>query len=301
MTTTTPPPSPPPANAPPPPSPPPASAPPPPPAPPPAARPDRPPSKGARTFWKVVASIAAVLGLLWGASQVVVQLAHEERTTSTEHAAEGVRTVDVRVDNGAITIVGTTDDTIRVTARISDGLRATGESQTVVDGVLELRGDCPAFFTSFCNVTYTVEVPAGMSVVARTNNDDVTVDGVRGAIDARSGNGRIEVRGSGSEALRLGTDNGRVVGLDLHASDVHASSDNGTVELSFREAPDHVRASTDNGSVRVAIPDDGGSYLVEVDTDNGSASAPIRTDPNATRTITGRSDNGDVLITYALD
>jgi hypothetical protein len=298
MTTTTPPPPPPPppANAPPPPSPPP-----PPPAHAPAARPDRPASKGTRTLWKVVASLAAALGLLWGASQVVVQLAHEERTTSAEHVAEGVRTVDVRVDNGAITIVGTTDDTIRVTARISDGLRSTGESQTVVDGVLELRGDCPVFLSSFCNVAYTVEVPAGMSVVARTNNDNVTVDGVRGAIDARSGNGRIEVRGSGAETLRLGTDNGRVVGLDLHSTSVDASSDNGTVELSFREAPDHVRASTDNGSVRVAIPDDGGSYVVSVDTDNGSASAPIRTDPNATRTITGRSDNGDVLITYALD
>lgn len=231
----------------------------------------------------------------------MVQLAHEERTTTTEHSAQGVRAVDVRVENGAITVVGTTDDTIRVTARISDGLRATGESQTVVGDVLELRGGCPVVFTSFCNVAYTVEVPADLAVTARTNNDDITIDGVLGTIDARSGNGRVEVRGAGTQPLRLGTDNGRVVGIDLRSASVDASSDNGTVELSFRDAPDHVRASTDNGSVRIAIPDDGGSYLVEVDTDNGSASAPIRTDPNATRTITGRSDNGDVLITYALD
>jgi DUF4097 and DUF4098 domain-containing protein YvlB len=263
------------------------------------ARPDRPPSRGARTFWKVVASLAAALALLWGAGQFVVQLAHEERTTSTEHAADGLRAVDVRVDKGAITIVGTTDDTVRVSARISDGLRSTEESQTVVAGVLELRGDCPAFFTSFCNVAYTVEVPADMSVVARTNNDNVTIDGVRGAIDARSGNGRIEVRGSGTEPLSLGTDNGRVVGVELRSTEVDASSDNGTVELAFRDAPDRVRATTDNGSVRVTLPDDGGAYLVDVDTDNGSASAPIRTDPNATRTITARSDNGGVLVTYA--
>jgi DUF4097 and DUF4098 domain-containing protein YvlB len=138
-----------------------------------------------------------------------------------------------------------------------------------------------------------------MSVTARTNNDNITIDGVLGAIDARSGNGRVEVRSSGTEPLRLGTDNGRVVGVELRAASVEATSDNGSVELTFRDSPAHVRATTDNGSVRVAIPDDGEAYLVDVDTDNGSASAPIRTDPNATRTITARSDNGSVLITYA--
>jgi len=249
----------------------------------------------------VVASIGAALALVWGVSQVVVQLAHDERTTTTEHDAAGVRTVDVRVDNGAIDVVGTDSDRIRVVARISDGLRATKESQTVVGDVLELRGDCPVFFTSFCNVAYTVEVPAGTAVTARTNNDNITIDGVLGPVDARSGNGRVEVRGSGTGPVKLGTDNGRVVGTDLRATDVDARSDNGTVELAFRDAPDHVRATTDNGSVRVTIPDDGGAYVVDVDTDNGSASAPIRTDPAASRTITARSDNGSVLVTYTPD
>ena len=69
--------------------------------------------------------LATVVVLLWGATQVVAQLAHEEHTTSTEYDAAGLTTLDVAIDSGSLTVVGTDADVVKVTAHISDGLRAT--------------------------------------------------------------------------------------------------------------------------------------------------------------------------------
>jgi DUF4097 and DUF4098 domain-containing protein YvlB len=155
------------------------------------------------------------------------------------------------------------------------------------------------FFSTFCNVDYTVEVPARMAVVARTSNDDIRLSGVDGSIDARTDNGRVQVRGSGTAPLRLGTDNGSVVATELRSASVVADSDNGSVELSFVRPPEQVQATTDNGEVTVVVPDDGTAYALDMGTDNGSTAASIRTDPGSSRSIVARSDNGDILVTYA--
>ena len=275
----------------------PPTAPPPPATPTPASR--RPaPSPRTRAAWKVAASIAGAVVLLWGVSLGVTQLAHEERTTTTELDAAGLSTLDVHIDSGSLTVVGTDTEVVKVTARISDGLRATSESQTVDGDRLELRASCPAFLSSFCNVDYTVEVPARMIVRARLDNDGIRLTGVTGDIDVRSANGGVTVSGSGDGTLTLRSDNGNVTGTDLRAAVVDAHSDNGNVSLAFREAPTAVEATGDNGPVTVIVPDDGSTYAVTTSSPDGSTAAPIRTDPNSSRRITAKSGNGDVLVTY---
>lgn len=257
------------------------------------------PSRKVSIAWKVAASLAALWAVAWGAAQVVTQLAHEEHTTVTEYDAAGLTTLDVATDAGSVTVVGTTSDTIRVTAHISDGLRATDERQEVDGDRLVLRTGCPAFFSSFCNVTYTVELPARMDLRIRLDNDDIRVTGVEGGVDAHTDNGNVLVRGSGASELVLSSDNGTVEAVDLRATDVQAGSENGDVDLTFLRPPTAVRATSDNGDVTVEVPDDGTEYAVDVGSDNGSSAAPIRTDPSSRRSITVRSDNGDVLVTYA--
>jgi hypothetical protein len=253
---------------------------------------------GVGTAWKVAASVFAVLLLGWGTLQVVSQLAHEERTTSTTFDAAGLTVLDVQVDSGSINVVGTDAEDVTVTARISDGLLSTAERQTIVGDRLELRGRCPGPVSNFCDVAYTIEVPARMGVYARSENDSIRLTGVEGDIDARSNNGPVVVRGSGEGRLRLATDNGTVDGTDLRAAEVDADTDNGSVTLVFARPPTAVEATSDNGDVTVAVPDDGTAYAVDVATSRGSDAAPIRTDPSSRRTIRVRSDNGSVLITY---
>lgn len=276
-------------------------APPPPPPGPPTGGPPSPPpaaSRRARTAWLVAASLAAVAVLLWGVSTTVTQIAHEERTTTTEHDATGIALLDVAIDSGSLTVVGTDTDRITVTARISDGLRPTSERQEVDGDRLILRGGCPAFLSNFCNVDYAVEVPTGTAVKARLDNDGARLTGVAGDLDVRSENGGITVRGSGRGIVRLRSDNGSVSGTDLRAVEVDAHSDNGRVELSFLEPPTTVEATSSNGDVTVEVPDDGTAYAVDTGSANGSGAAAIRTDPDSTRRIRVASDNGDVLIAY---
>ena len=71
----------------------------------------------------MAASLAAAAVLLWGLSLAVTQIAHEERTTTSEFDAAGLSTLDVHIDSGSLTVVGTDADVVKVTARISDGLR----------------------------------------------------------------------------------------------------------------------------------------------------------------------------------
>jgi hypothetical protein len=279
----------------------------PPPAGPPAgpSRPAGPPTGGrrpvshrARTGWRVAASLMAALAVVWGATQVVSQLAHEERTEVATYDSAGLTSLDVAVDSGSLTVVGTDSDTITVTARISDGLRPTTVRQEIVDDRLELRGGCFAILTSFCNVAFTVELPETMSVRARLGNDDIRLTNVRGDVDAHTENGIVRVQGADGARLVLASDNGDVVADGLRSPVVDADSDNGDVDLSFVEAPTAVEATSDNGDVDVAVPDDGTAYAVTTSSGNGSSAAPIRTDPSSDRSITAKSGNGDVQVVY---
>jgi Putative adhesin len=260
------------------------------------------PSRRVRRTWLIVGSLVTVPVLLFGATEVASALAHEERTEAAAFDADGLQSVEVDNAAGPVRIVGVEDtDTVRVTARISDGWRATGHDVRRDGDRLVVEGTCPNFLSDWCNVRYTIEVPSDLGVAAETDNGRVTVTDIAGDVEASSDNGRIELaRIEGSVVLH--SDNGSVTATGIRrASRAEATSDNGGVRLEFLDPPDDVVATSDNGSVDVVIPDDGAiAYRVDAESDNGTVSFPVRTDPDGDRTITAQSDNGDVTITYAL-
>lgn len=243
-------------------------------APAPPERPARPPS-AVRSLWKVFAAMLVLGAFTWGTFQVVTLIAHEERTERTAYDAAAITGLDVDSAAGSVTVLGGDTDEIVVTARISDGLRSTGESQRVVGGVLELRTTCPNFGSDWCRVSYDVVVPRDL---------DVTIDADNGSVDLRSLSGTVTAT----------TDNGGVEGEDLRAEQVTADSDNGRVALTFTAAPRAVVATSNNGSVEVVVPNDGVAYRLDMDTDNGSQNLDLPTDPSSTRSLTLRTDNGSV-------
>jgi hypothetical protein len=268
---------------------------------PPPPGPPRSPSAGrpgVRWAWRVGGGLVAVVVLGFGLLQAVAQLAHEEETVVRHLDGAGLRQLDVHNSAGSVHVVGTSGDEVTVRARVSHGLRATQQSVDVDGDRLELRGSCPILGSNFCGVTYTVEVPERMAVRIRADNR-ISVSDVTGDVDASTDNGRIEAaRIDGDVALH--SDNGRVIGTDLRAGTAHGESDNGRVELAFLAAPHTVTARSDNGRVEVVLPDTPDDYVVDVQSDNGTAATPdIRTDPDAERTVTASSDNGDVTVRYA--
>ena len=105
-----------------------------------------------RTAWKVAASVAAVLLLVFGVVQTISALAHGERTITRTFPAAGVATVAVEVSSGSVEVVAAEVDEITVTARVSDGFRSTGAEQTIDGDRLVLTGSCPLYLSAFCSV-----------------------------------------------------------------------------------------------------------------------------------------------------
>ena len=156
--------------------------------------------------------------------------------------------------------ITTTDaDEVVVRARISEGLRRTGEEQQVVGDTLQLRASCPNFGSNWCAVDYTLEVPRHLALVIRT-------------------------------------DDGPIEGSDLRSATVDADADHGRVSLAFAVPPEAVRATTDHGSVEVVVPDDGTAYRLDVETDHGERVEDVPIDSSSARSITIRTDHGDASV-----
>jgi hypothetical protein len=253
--------------------------------------------RGARWWW--IFGVVLFVGVLtWGAYQVLALLAHEERTELTTHRATGITALDVVSGAGDVEVVAADTADVTVRARISDGLRATGEEQRVVGETLELRASCPNFGSDWCSVDYEIEVPRDLAVRIRTDRGAIDVRGTSGPIEVDGDNGSVDlIDVSGS--VVASTDNGSIEGVGLRAADVTADSDNGGVRLTFVAPPTAVTATTDNGSVDVVVPADGTAYRLDVESDNGDTTEAIPIDSSSPRSITVRTDNGSATVRAA--
>jgi Putative adhesin len=249
--------------------------------------------------WKMVGGVLAVGTVGWGAFNIVSVLAHGERTEVRTYPAAEVDVIDVQNADGSVTVEGTPGrDEITVTAEISDGLLETDVSQQLADGQLDLRGSCPAVGSDWCDVSYTVEVPADIQVRADADNGRLRVSGIDGQVDLSGDNSSIEITDV-SGSLTVGSDNGSITATGLTSDTVMAETDNGSTLLEFLEPPTTVEARSDNGSVEVIVPNTPDAYAVDMSTDNGEETREIRTDPTSSRRITIETDNGDATVRYA--
>jgi Putative adhesin len=255
--------------------------------------------RGVFHLWRIGGSLGAVCVLGFGTMQSVSQIAHEEETVVRHFDGAGLRLIDVDNSAGSVHVVGVDGDEVTVRARVSHGLRSTGESAHLDGDRLVLESTCPLVGSNFCHVSYDVEVPNDVDVVIQAD-ERISVSDVTGDVEASTDNGRVEAARIDGD-VELYSDNGRVTGTDLRAGTARAASDNGRVELGFLAPPGSVTAASDNGSVEVILPDTPEDYrIVDVSSDNGTAATPdIRIDPESQRTITATSDNGDVTVRYA--
>lgn len=253
------------------------------------------PSRGVRLAWLIPGAILAVAALGWGTYNVLSVLAHGETTTTEEFAAADVDSLDISNEEGPITVNAGDTDTIVVTAHISNGWQATDVSSTIIGRELVVRGGCPVFGSPWCNVNYSVEIPADRALTINGSNGSVQVRGATGTVDVDTENGSIDLEDV-SGNIRVTNDNGRVTGRRLTAAVVDARTDNGRIELSFVEPPQSVSGRTSNGRIEVVVPDDEVLYRVDLRTDNGSTDNLVRTDPSSDHSIDLSSDNGSVTV-----
>ncbi|MEP6692142.1 MAG: DUF4097 family beta strand repeat-containing protein [Gemmatimonadaceae bacterium] len=116
------------------------------------------------------------------------------------------------------------------------------------------------------SVRFTVTLPKGVALLARTGNGAVSVEKASAAVEASSGNGRVRVSDvAGDVVARSG--NGDVA-VDRVTGQVSARSGNGDVRVSTASGP--VNASSGNGTIRVRMDALKGDGDMEFRTGNGS-------------------------------
>ena len=248
-----------------------------------------------RPLWVIFGTLIAIVGLGWGAFNVVDLLAHEEIQRSETFAAVGITTINVDNDGGRVEIIGADTDEIRLDADISRGLRETGYSWEMVGDTLQVEGTCPMLGSQWCWVKYRIVVPRGVDVIVNSDDDRIAVSEIEGDVTVNANNGRVEL-GTIAGTVVVDSDNGRISGTGLTSDSVTATADNGRIELAFTDPPALVDARADNGSVDIAVPSVEGDYDVTTQADNGSENVEVTDDPTSSRVIRAETDNGSITI-----
>jgi hypothetical protein len=257
-------------------------------------------SSAGRVAWIAAGSVFAVAALAYGTFSVIGLTAYARTSTHVEidaATAATITTIELHSDAGSAHIVGSDTDRIVVDADITYGLQRPDNDTTIVGDTLVVRSECSAFSNTWCDVDYTIAVPAGVSVRARASGGGLRIEGVDGAIDADSSGGGIRVVGSRG-TLRLDSSGGGVRGEDLRSAVVDADSSGGGVHLSFAEPPTTVDVDSSGGGVTVEVPS---PYAFAIDADSSGGGVDVsgvRHDPLSARTITADSSGGGVTIRY---
>ncbi len=257
-------------------------------------------SRRVRMAWMIPGAILAVASLVWGTLNVVGLVAHGEYSTTSTFDAGAIDSVEIVNDNGTVNVIavaveaGGMSDEIVVTSDVSDGWRSSELTAEVSDGVLRIRGGCPFLGSPWCNVGVTVSLPADRPVTVHGSNGSIRATGLTAPLVASIGNGSIELEDIAAP-FEASSDNGRIIGRRLTSPVVEASTDNGSIELSFLDPPQMVTGRSANGRMEVVLPEEV-AYRVDARSSNGSVDTTVRTDPSSGYVINVSSDNGSVTV-----
>jgi hypothetical protein len=236
----------------------------------------------------VVLVVVVVIGLLVGLQRA------EERTFTF---SEPVRRVEVDLRAGSVSFTAA-DGPVTVHRRIRWALSRPTTSERVEEGVLRVEegvlrveADWDGLRLPGGDVSYRVDVPAGVDVRAWTGAGGA--EGLRGDVDIRTQAGQIDLVNLGGH-VRATTQAGQVRGTGLAARQVEVQSSAGAVDLAFETPPDRVEARTNAGSVDLVVPDQ--RYAVEADSSAGRTIVELVGDPTAPRRLVAHSNAGQVRV-----
>jgi hypothetical protein len=219
--------------------------------------------------------------------------------------------VSVSVARGSVTVVGGRASSAAITASPRYGGQAPALSSQVIDDTLIVTARCPT--EPRCQVLLTLQVPAGVSVRARSGLGIVRVTGLHGGVIASASDGDIaltDLSGRVAASSELGdvtlkglsgqvtasTGNGAINATDLTAAQVALSSQAGNVTAAFSVAPEHVTASSQMGNVVLRLPETV-PYDVTASTQLGSTSIKLPRSSGSGHVVKASSQLGSVTVT----
>ncbi len=253
---------------------------------------------GAKLWWRIGGSLLTVGVLVIALLNLLGLLAFHRDPVELSVPADGLTTLEVDIESGRVEVIGVEAPTIRVEGTITSGLVDTRHSERVDGDRLVVHSSCkggPA--SNWCEVDYRIEVPADMAVHVDGDNSAVTVRDLRGVVDARTTNSRIQAEALTGD-VSLTTSNDDIVATSLGSERTRLTTSNARVRAEFAAAPKTVEIRSSNDDVDVVVPDTSAAYAVDLRTSNGNQRADVRTDPSSPRTIRVHTSNADVRVAY---
>jgi hypothetical protein len=228
---------------------------------------------------RIVLAAATGAAVLLAGCSLDVEVGDTTRRVEHERVpADGVATLVVASENGAVDVRGDDVDQIEIESIFDESDHGDGSSEIERDGGrVVVTGDCDDSWRKSCSVGFRITVPRSLDVHVATGNGRVALAALSGDLDVK-------------------TDNGRIEGRSIEATRLHARSDNGRVALSFAAAPEQVEVRTDNGRIDIELPTVDSGYDVDAAADNGDVDVAVQTAANSPRRISAVSDNGAVTI-----
>lgn len=156
------------------------------------------------------------------------------------------------------------------------------------DGVLSLKLPSDR---ELSGVSWTVQVPQGLDVTARTSNGRITLlgDGY-GAVTADTSNGRVVLEGSGQDLLYVNTSNGSVDVARWTGEEVDITTSNGSITAHLGKIDKGMYSlSSSNGSFRVFVQEDS-AFDLSASTSNGRINSELG--GSWSPAISGKAYNG---------
>ena len=242
-----------------------------------------------------------LLGALLAAGCIVYNVQADQPDTKTWPAA-GIAAIDVRADNGAISVRASTDTVIsaKITKSCKGTTQADAESHladiSVGDSVsgttLYMWAKVPQTNTRSYNTKFEVSAPAASLLRIETTNGAVTLDSMAGAAAVVATNG--------------------AVGTVAHSGSISIEAANGAIDcdVTALDAGEAAALHSSNGRVTLYLPA-AASFAFDITTTNGNANVTGFTSVNystneakhkvgiigtGTAAVTLRSENGNVNI-----
>ena len=177
-----------------------------------------------------------------------------------------ISVISAETTNGAITLEGSDQDKVMVRAfkRVRAWNRADAEKfAKKVQIHVERHGKEIKIYKTppkppsgiGVRVTYEIQCPSAVDVNL-TANRKIEIDGVDGAVDARTTNGKIVLHG-GAGRIHTVARNGQIeASVKRLTEEGKFVTSNGSIDVEIREGVAPVSARTSNGSINLKLPGD---------------------------------------------
>jgi hypothetical protein len=185
-----------------------------------------------------------------------------------------VTTLVVKAGAGTIDVTGSDRGSIGVSEQESYGKTPPTATHVVSGTTLTLSYTCPSEFV--CNVSYDVQVPAGVTVLVSSSAGAITLASLAGPVSAQTSAGLITATGLTSPTASL-------------------KSNAGGIDADFSAAPASVHASTNVGPISISVPGSA-SYAISTHTYLGSSTVTVPKAAASAHAISASSDLGSITI-----